>query len=242
MLMRDCWPMNQPLQRFTISSVCFQLCQRMAWSLYELLNVGSASNPDNTESNLYTFDIFNHHCFGNYMDILKELTYSPKMGEQFNFAGSTSTRLAWDTSGLLVYPDENYAREIMQLYTAGLHELNPDGTEVRDAFGQVIQTYTNLDILSNARVFTGLDFTARRGNVEELFRSYKSRQDPLRLNADRHDFSPKSSLDGNWIGDRYPLCADLPKHPFLRMGAKYLFRGGSRWVRTIKCALFKSVS
>ena len=111
-----------------------QLCQRMAWSLYELLNVGAASNPDNTESNLYTFDIFNRHCFGSYFDILKELTYSPKMGkypppwppkrapnhsfvhdslvsltytgEQFNFVDSVSTRLRWDASGQLVFPDE----------------------------------------------------------------------------------------------------------------------------------------
>ena len=58
-----------------------QLCQRMAWSLYELLNVGAASNPDNTESNLYTYDIFNRNCFGTYFDILKELAFSPKMGK-----------------------------------------------------------------------------------------------------------------------------------------------------------------
>jgi cullin-associated NEDD8-dissociated protein 1 len=138
-----------------------QLCQRMAWSLYELLNVGAASNPDNTESNLYTYDVFTRNCFGSYFDILKELTYNPKMGEQFSFVESTSIRLAWDTSGLLVYPDENYGREIMQLFTIGLHELNTDGTETRDDFGRIIQTYSNLDILSNARVFSGFTFTAR---------------------------------------------------------------------------------
>ena len=47
----------------------------------------------------------------------------------------------------------------MKLYTVGLHELHPDGTEVRDVHGQVEQTYANLDILSNARVFTGFTFT-----------------------------------------------------------------------------------
>ena len=61
-----------------------------------------------------------------------------------------------------------------------------DGTETLDAFGRVIQTYTNLDILSNARLFTGFTYTARRGNVEELFRSEKSRQDPMRIEVDRH--------------------------------------------------------
>lgn len=155
------------------------------------------------------------------------MTYSPKMGEQFSFVDSTSTRISWDTSGRLVFPDENYGREIMQLYTIGLHELNPDGTEMRDQYGRVIQTYSNLDIMSNARVMTGFSFTARRGNVEELFRSSKSRQDPLRIEVDKHDFFPKSSVDGNWLGDRYPLCVDLPKYHFLKLGAKFVFRGGS---------------
>jgi len=204
-----------------------QLCQRMAWSLYEHLNVGVASNTANTESNLYTYDIFTRHCFGSYFDILKEMTFNSKMGEQFNFVDSSSTRISWDTTGTMVFPDENYAREIMQLYTIGLHELNPDGTETRDEFGRVIQTYTNSDILSNARIFTGFTFTARRGNVEELFRSEKSRLDPLRIEVDKHDFFPKSSVDGNWIGDRYPLCVDLPQYHFLKLGAKYRFRGSS---------------
>ncbi len=74
--------------------------------------VGAASNPDNTESNLYTYDIMLRHCFGNYFDILKEMTYSPKMAEQFSFVESSSTRIAWDTTGELVFPDENYAREV----------------------------------------------------------------------------------------------------------------------------------
>ncbi len=99
----------------------------------------------------------------------------------------------------------------MQLYTIGLHELNDDGTPKRDEFGRVIRTYNNEDILSNARLFTGWDYTARRGNTEVLFRSHKSRMEPMRLRINQHDFFPKSSVAGGWIGDRYPLCVDLPK-------------------------------
>ena len=73
---------------------------------------GTASNPANTESNLYTYDIFLRHCFGNYFDILKEMTFNSKMAEQFNYVDSTSTRVKWDTSGVMVFPDENYAREV----------------------------------------------------------------------------------------------------------------------------------
>lgn len=121
----------------------------------------------------------------------------------------------------------------MQLYTIGLHDLNPDGTETRDEHGRVTQTYTNFDILSNARIFTGFEFTARRGNIEELFRSEKGRIDPMRMVIDKHDFFPKTSVDDGWIGDKYPLCADLPEHHFLKIGATYRLRGGSSLPKTV---------
>jgi hypothetical protein len=108
-----------------------------------------------------------------------------------------------------------------------LHELDQDGTEVHDEFGRIVQTYDNNDIMTNARVLTGFVYTARRGNVEELFRSNKSRMDPMRIDIDSHDYFPKASVDGNWIGDRYPLCVDLPKHHFLKIGATFRFRGGN---------------
>jgi len=204
-----------------------QLCQRMSWALYEHLNVGITTAPDNTETNLYSYDIMTRNCFGSYFDILKEMTYNPKIGEQFNSVGSQASRQPWDASGLLVHPDENLGREIMQLFTVGLKELNPDGSTRVDKFGRSFQTYNNRDIMANARILTGFVYTSRRGNVEELFRSQKSRMEPMRLEIDSHDFYPKTSIDGGWIGDRYPLCVDLPRHHFLRKGATFRFRGGS---------------
>ena len=204
-----------------------QLCQKMAWALYELVNTGTATNPHNTESNLYVYDTYTRNCFGNYYDVMKEMMYSPKMAEQFNFAMSSSQRFQHVLKNTTIYPDENFAREIMQLYTIGLHELNDDGTPKRDEFGRVIRTYSNEDILSNARVFTGWDYASRRGNTEVLFRSQKSRMEPMQLRINRHDFFPKSSVSGGWIGDRYPLCVDLPKHHFLKIGASFRLLGGS---------------
>ena len=127
----------------------------MGWALYELINTGTSTNPHNTESNLYVYDSYTRNCFGNYFDIMKEMTYSPKMAEQFNFAMSSSQRFQYVLKNTTIYPDENFAREIMQLYTIGLHQLNDDGTKKRDKFGRVIRTYNNEDILSNARLFTG---------------------------------------------------------------------------------------
>jgi len=202
--------------------------------LYELLYVGTTTMPDNTEGNLYSYDIMTRNCFGTYDQILKEMTFSPKMGEQFNYIDSSATRFHWDawydeTTGVrkLVFPDENYAREVMQLFSIGLHELELDGTETRDKFGREIQTYDNVNIMNNARVMTGFTYTARRGNTEELFRATKSRFEPFRIDIDKHDFFPKQSIEDGWIGDRYPLCEDLPKHHFLKIGATYRFRGGS---------------
>ena len=91
----------------------------------------------------------------------------------------------------------------------------------------MIQTYDNKNIMANARILTGFVYTARRGNVDEFFRSNKSRMDPMRIEIDSHDFFPKPSIDGNWIGDRYPLCVDLPQRHFLKIGATFRFRGGS---------------
>ena len=131
------------------------------------------------------------------------MSFSPKMAEQFNFVDSASTRFHWDVwwdketgVGRLVFPDENFAREIMQLFTIGLKEIDLDGSETRDEFGRTIQTYTNEDIMTNARIWTGFVYTARRGNTEELFRASKSRFEPLRIDIDRYDhsFSNMTSL------------------------------------------------
>ena len=120
------------------------------------------------------------------------------MGEQFEFIDSSSTRFQWDVwfgvdltqtevgVGRLRYPDENFAREIMNLYTIGQHELEPDGTEIRDEFGRPVQTYNYADVTSNARVWTGFVNAPRRGNTEELFRAAKSGFAPLRIDIDMY--------------------------------------------------------
>ena len=75
---------------------------------------------------LRLIQIFGRNCFGSYFDLLKELTYSPKTGEQFSFQGSSATRMGWDTQGKLTFPDENYGetsldwfRIIMSLLSLG---------------------------------------------------------------------------------------------------------------------------
>jgi hypothetical protein len=123
--------------------------------------------------------------------------------------------------------DENYAREVMQLFTIGLLKLNDDGSVVVDSSGAQVEVYTNEDIESFARAWTGFDRTRVRGNIEEGSTS-ANRVDPMQIIADYRDAFPKSGLGGaSFIGDGYPLCQDLPSMAFLKSGARYRLLGGS---------------
>jgi uncharacterized protein (DUF1800 family) len=97
------------------------------------------------------WDILNRRAFGNFRDLLQDITLNPAMGVFLNTRGNRQA----DSSGRV--PDENYAREVMQLFTIGLHELNPDGTP-KMAGGRPVETYNSADVTGLARVFTGYDF------------------------------------------------------------------------------------
>jgi uncharacterized protein (DUF1800 family) len=98
------------------------------------------------------WDVLTANAFGNFRTLLEEVTLNTGMGMYLNTKGNLKEDPA---SGR--QPDENYAREIMQLFTIGLHELEPDGTEKRDAAGKPIETYTQDDVTNLSRVFTGYD-------------------------------------------------------------------------------------
>ena len=99
------------------------------------------------------WDILNQHAFGNFRDLLEAVTLNPAMGVYLNTRGN---RKADPASGRV--PDENFGREIMQLFTIGLYELNEDGSVRVDGSGQPIETYDNDDVTGIAKAFTGYDF------------------------------------------------------------------------------------
>jgi uncharacterized protein (DUF1800 family) len=152
-----------------------------------------------TERFLVYYDIFLRHAFGNFRDILGEVTFNPCMGDYLTYLDN---RKADPERG--TFPDENYARELMQLFTIGLWMLNEDGTYILDINGNRIPTYDNDDIVTFASVFTGLrkQYNGRSGigsqdNIEIKFGNFV---DPMRMQASWHDFSPKILLDGTSIG------------------------------------------
>jgi uncharacterized protein (DUF1800 family) len=132
-----------------------QLRQRVAYSLSQIFVISLNSNlsfayPRGPANYL---DMLGEKGFGNFRDLLDSVTYSPMMGIYLSHMRNQKEDAA---SGRV--PDENYAREVMQLFTIGLYQLNNDGTYKRDASGKLIDTYTNNDISGLARVFTGLSW------------------------------------------------------------------------------------
>ncbi len=129
---------------------------RVAFALSEIF-VTSRNSPFN--GNPYAlasyYDVLMDNSFTNYRTLLDKITYHPTMGVYLTFMNNHATD---NNNGKLTYPDENYAREVMQLFSIGLYELNLDGTEKKDAAGKSIPTYTNDDIESLAKVFTGLSW------------------------------------------------------------------------------------
>jgi hypothetical protein len=113
------------------------------------------------------YDIFVRNAFGSYRNILKEVSYSPLMAEMLSYLNSESTAFIWQRRKRLEYADENYAREVMQLFSIGLYMLNNDGTHVLDQDGNPISTYSNGDITEYARLWTGFQRQSKRGNIEE---------------------------------------------------------------------------
>jgi cullin-associated NEDD8-dissociated protein 1 len=197
-----------------------QLRQRVAWALSQIFAVGSDGFGGSmmTEQWIVYYDIFVRNAFSNFRDVLREVTYSPLMGNYLTYRGNQ----AYDVKQN--YPDENYAREIMQLFTIGLFKLNPDGSYLKDVSGNSVLTYNNEHIMNFARVFTGFDEQLLRANIEKA-KGSQNKIDPMQMKAWDHDKYPKGDLNGGFLGDGYPLCSDLPPRAFLLKGAQYKFLG-----------------
>jgi uncharacterized protein (DUF1800 family) len=130
-----------------------QLRQRMAFALSQILVVSDSGGIDTRMIAEYA-DLLTRGAFANYRTLLGEVTYSPTMGQWLTYVRS---RAAYQSSGSTILPDENYAREVMQLFSFGLLRRNLDFS-LQLSGGQPIPTYDNTIIAELARVFTGLSY------------------------------------------------------------------------------------
>jgi uncharacterized protein (DUF1800 family) len=117
---------------------------------YFVVSLGSTQPPWPHFAYATFWDGLGDHAFGNFRNLLDFVTLSASMGAFLNTAGNQKED---PTTGRV--PDENYAREVMQLFTIGLYKLKPDGTVRRDAAGRQLETYGAADVTELARVFTG---------------------------------------------------------------------------------------
>jgi uncharacterized protein (DUF1800 family) len=129
--------------------------KRLAYALSQFFVVSTNSIEITWRSNAMAayWDVLNRNALGNFRQLLEDVTLNPAMGVYL----STLDNKKEDTRTGRV-PDENYAREVMQLFTIGLNELNNDGSKKNGTTGQPIDTYTNSDVSNLARVFTGYSY------------------------------------------------------------------------------------
>lgn len=161
-----------------------QLRQRMAWSLSQIFVISDLPDLLHTkpESTFGYYDMLVQHSLGNFRDLLESVTRHLSMG--FYLSLKNSQKSNSETGGR---PDENYAREVMQLFTIGLHELNADGSVVT-AGGQAVPTYTQQDIMELSRALTGWSST-------ESWRWKYNFHQPMVAYNEYHDTDSKTFLN-----------------------------------------------
>ena len=176
-----------------------QLRQRVAFALSEIFVIsdqnGTVNNWQEGAANYY--DILAKGAFGNFRQLLQDVTLNPMMGV---YLSHLRNRKATATT----LPDENYAREVMQLFSIGLNELNPDGTLRLDAQGLPIPTYDQTTIAETAKVFTGWGLSQSYSNNPTIGGGGGRRPDnsipdwiePMRLFPTSHEDGRKTIVGG----------------------------------------------
>lgn len=165
--------------------------QRAALALSELFVVSHLGLPISWRNFAIAnyWEILETHALGNFRDLLEAVTLSSAMGTYLNMKGNQKYDAKTGRS-----PDENYAREVMQLFTIGLYQLNIDGSLKLDALGKPIETYDNTDIQGLARVFTGWNTAPGTDPTGDLVPAAYRQGLPMTLNASLHSPEEKKFL------------------------------------------------
>ena len=168
-----------------------QLRQRVGMALLDFLVVGIAGVNLNWKqfATAGYADVLLDNAFGNFRDLLTAITYNAAMASYLTFLGNKKANA---TTGAA--PDENYARELMQLFTLGLYQLNADGS-VKTSGGQALETYTQADVSGLARVFTGLNLANSTSTTPDRYRL------PLVMTASQHETGAATFLGATVSGE-----------------------------------------
>ncbi|MDT7817309.1 MAG: hypothetical protein QOJ42_7225 [Acidobacteriaceae bacterium] len=165
-----------------------QLRQRVAFALSEIFVVSTAMVNARTIPSYH--NLLADDAFGNFRQLLNDVTTSPAMGAYLNMLNSNAA-----PAGQIA--NENYARELMQLFTTGLYRLNPDGSLQLDGQGMAQPVYTQAQVQAYARALTGWTYANATGGVPTSFPNGVPNFDqPMRAIEVAHDMSAKALLSG----------------------------------------------
>jgi uncharacterized protein (DUF1800 family) len=166
-----------------------QLRQRVAFALSQIFVTSLDKLIWNDNMTLFQ-DMLLADAFGNFRQIMGDVTLSPAMGQYLDMANNAKAN---PQAGSLA--NENYARELMQLFTIGTNKLNNDGSVVTDSTGLPVPTYTQKDVTEYARVYTGWTYAPKPGQPV-VWGSYMSSYGPMVAYEPQHDAGAKT-LFGN---------------------------------------------
>jgi uncharacterized protein (DUF1800 family) len=191
--LRDSYSMYPLQRRFFVNALYGpdQLRQRVAFALHKIMVV---SGRDINVASWMTpyLRLFDQHAFGNFRQLLQDITLNPAMGSYLDMASSRKTN-----------PNENYAREILQLFSVGQDQLNPDGTPALDAQGNRIPTYDQTTITNFARVFTGWAIPVASAGTHDYI-------NPMVVSSENnHDTGQKVLLNGQTLAANQNSTQDL---------------------------------
>jgi uncharacterized protein (DUF1800 family) len=193
-----------------------QLRQRVVFALSQIFVVSMVSNEVIDRSRCHTsfMDMLGRNAFGNFRILLEEVSTHGMMGVYLSHRANRKEDLVKGTS-----PDENYAREVMQLFTIGLLQLNSDGSPKRDGAGNTIPTYDNTDVAGLAKVFTGWSWKPRDTADYRFYENFPPSDiqiQPMEPYEQHHSTSVK-----NFLGVTIP--ANTTARPSLRIALDTLF-------------------
>ncbi len=165
-----------------------QLRHRVSWALSQIWVISGANGDTQQSSHMLAYhQVLSRNAFGNWRTLMGEMTLNAGMGNYLDMMRSTVNS-----------PNENYPREILQLFNVGLFMLNPDGTLQTDGQGNPIPTYDQATVNNFTKVFTGwrdcrpADLNAQCPSNVAGSPNYK---DPMSLNPTNHDISAKTLMN-----------------------------------------------
>ena len=178
-----------------------QLRQRVAFALSEIFVI--SSDTDNATTITYYHNTLAQDAFTNFYTVMHDVSVSPGMGAYLNMLNSAKA-----PAGQI--PNENYARELMQLFTTGLNLLNDDGTLQLDGSGNPIPTYTQAQVQAFAAAYTGWTYATASGGVPAHFPNNTANYlAPMVAVESSHDMTAKTLLNGTVLASGQTAEEDL---------------------------------